>query len=134
MSDRLHPVPAPVLVVEDDAAIRNALEVYLAARGVRTLFAKNGAEALSVLGTKERPAVILLDLTMPVMDGNAFRKVLLGDPQLARIPVIIVTAQESRPDCLAPLRPDAVLIKPFDPTELDALLARYVSRLRPDDH
>lgn len=126
MGDSFHPVPAPVLVVDDDAAIRTALEHYLDTRGVRTLLASNGAEALSVLGTRERPAVILLDLSMPVMDGTALRMALMGDPRLAEIPVIIVTANEASADSMTSLEPVAVLRKPFDMAELDALLARYL--------
>jgi CheY-like chemotaxis protein len=83
---------APVLLVEDDAAIAGALGEALREEGVDVATAQNGREALQVLRGGLRPSAILLDLMMPVMDGWDFRQEQLRDPDLREIPVIVVTA------------------------------------------
>jgi len=82
----------PVLLVEDELAIREALAGTLRERGVDVEVAANGIEALDLLQRGLRPAAILLDLMMPGMDGWDFRQRQLGDPRLAAIPTIVVTS------------------------------------------
>jgi CheY-like chemotaxis protein len=82
-----------ILVVEDDDDIREGLREILEAEGYRVVIAHNGQEALEC-AELHRPALILLDLMMPVMDGFAFIEVLRrtqGEPS-ASIPVVLVTA------------------------------------------
>jgi CheY-like chemotaxis protein len=87
------PPRCTVLVVDDDEDIRETVVQVLEEEGYRTLSAEHGAEALEVLRREEHPpALILLDLMMPVMDGTAFRASQLADPRLAGIPVIVVSA------------------------------------------
>lgn len=112
----------PILVVEDDAAIREELVEVLAARGFRPLGAANGAEAISVAGELGfRPAVIVLDLVMPIMDGLEFLDRQPEVPMLDGVPVIILTAQSGR---ARPLTPTvcAVLEKPVRLPRLLALV------------
>jgi CheY-like chemotaxis protein len=90
-----------ILVVEDDRGVRESLSDALTLEGFDVSCAENGAVALRQLTSGERPCLILLDLMMPVMDGWTFRSALLGDPALAHIPVIIMTAA-------GPNRADAV--------------------------
>jgi len=110
-----------ILVVEDDTAIRQTIAELLEDEGFVVECAVNGADALARLGASAAPAVILLDLTMPVMDGWTFRETQCRDPRYAAIPTVIVTAGHGGAartnDDLAPA---AVLPKPFD---LDRLLA-----------
>ena len=80
-----------VLIVEDDVDAREMLRVFLEDAGYATITAGNGAEALRVLQNR-RPALILLDIQMPVMDGWAFRQRQLADARLADIPVVAITA------------------------------------------
>ena len=83
----------PILVVDDDPDIREAIIDVLEENGHRTLSASNGDEALATLrSTDETPCVILLDLMMPVMDGRAFRQAQQADPELSKIPVIVLSA------------------------------------------
>jgi CheY-like chemotaxis protein len=83
--------PATVLVVEDDPDVLDAVQTALAARGYRVLTARDGLKALTVLaGTAVD--LILLDLTMPVMSGWEFLEQKRADPQLADVPVVVVTA------------------------------------------
>jgi CheY-like chemotaxis protein len=90
----VEPVPAGrVLVVEDDEDIRESLAQVLRDEGYAVAAAANGREALAQLRSDEpRPDIILLDLMMPVMDGWQFRVAQQEDPQLAAIPVVILTA------------------------------------------
>ena len=86
----------PVLVVEDDLDSRTMLSVILGLQGYRTVAAAHGAEALRI-AREQHPCLILLDLMMPVMDGEAFRKAQLQDTELKDIPVIVVTARYDGP-------------------------------------
>jgi CheY-like chemotaxis protein len=84
---------SPILIVDDDPDIRDALEELLMDRGFSVLAAPNGADALRLLrALPTPPAIILLDVMMPVMDGYAFLDERRRDPLLSRIPVAIITA------------------------------------------
>src|SRR5262249_55915041 len=74
------PMRFDVLVVEDDAATRGALVALLGQQGYATAGARNGAEALAYLRAHAPPRVILLDLMMPVMDGQQFLWARRGEP------------------------------------------------------
>ena len=113
MADRL------VLVVDDDPDILQTLALCLSTEGYRVLMAANGQEALDVL-QRERPACILLDLMMPVMDGWQFVAEMEGR-KLRRSPLLILSADRAVQGHAARLRADAYLAKPFD---LDELLGK----------
>src|SRR5215218_4757012 len=82
-----------VLVVEDDEDLREMMGHLLQAEGFRPDLAGDGAEALDKLrATPEQPDLILLDLMMPRMDGWTFRREQEGEPALANIPVVVVSA------------------------------------------
>ena len=81
-----------LLLVDDDGAIRDALDEALQEEGFDVVTAANGREALQVLKSGPRPDAILLDLMMPVMDGWDFRHEQLRDPALRQIPVVVVSA------------------------------------------
>lgn len=84
--------PAVILLVEDEAAIREVSEAVLEAEGYRVVTTCNGADALDVLRAGLRPCMIILDLMMPVMDGWEFRTAQLDDPELLKIPTVVYTA------------------------------------------
>lgn len=82
-----------VLIVEDDELVSASTADFLTDRGYRVLVASNGEEALKLLASSTpRPSLILLDLSMPKLDGWQLRKEQLRDPALAAIPVVVVTA------------------------------------------
>ena len=82
-----------VMVVEDDATIRELVMQVLTFEGFMAVGAGDGREALRRLKEGHvRPEVILLDLMMPVMDGWHFRAEQLKDPALAQIPVVVMSA------------------------------------------
>ena len=117
--------PVRILVVDDDAAIRQAIAELLAEEGFEVSCAANGAEALRELESTTVPSLILLDLTMPVMDGWTFRSAQRQDPRLAGIPTIVLTAiHGGDPRVFEPLAADAFLPKPFDLERLIATVHR----------
>lgn len=84
---------AEILIVDDDATIRRALSRSLKREGWQVKQAANGAEALVAIAD-EVPALILLDLTMPVMDGLEFLELLRANEQWGDIPVVVLTSKE----------------------------------------
>ena len=96
-----------ILIVDDDNDVRSALSELLEEEGFSVKGAPNGREALALLrGGTVHPAVILLDLMMPGMDGWDFRSEQMRDPQLAAVPVVIVSASGfSRESIGAQFRP-----------------------------
>jgi CheY-like chemotaxis protein len=112
-----------VLIVEDDEDLREMMAQLLGLEGFQTAAVSNGREALDYLHVTEKPGVILLDLTMPVMDGWEFRRHQQADPALATVPVIVLSALD--PARAASVDAAAYLKKPLD---FDRLL-RLVRRL-----
>jgi CheY-like chemotaxis protein len=115
-----------VLVVEDDEDIRADLTAILRVKGFTVDEAANGKEALARMHNGTSPCVIVLDLMMPVMNGWELRQVMRQDQQLAAIPVIVVSGKgRIAPEEEEVLAPAAVLVKPFELSELLALVARF---------
>jgi CheY-like chemotaxis protein len=81
-----------ILVVEDDADIREAIADVLEAQGYRVVTAANGQEGLARLHEIRNPDLILLDLMMPVMDGTEFLVALRGSDVLGTVPVVVLSA------------------------------------------
>jgi serine/threonine protein kinase len=105
--------PGGVLVVEDDIDIREQLVEIFEARGFQTWSAGNGKEALDLIQQRGiKPAVIVLDLLMPVMDGGEFLEHQLADPVLSGVPVVVLTAQPRKAEAL-PGPVSKVLPKPL---------------------
>jgi len=121
-----------ILIVDDDADIRQLLTTFLTFKGYHTASAANGIEALTQLQHRHAPPyLILLDQMMPVMDGAAFRHAQQQDPQLATIPVVVMSAVENL-QAHTPLLPaDAYLPKPIDFDALLILVEQYGSQSRP---
>ena len=107
---------ARVLVIDDDAGLRELLQLCLGDEGYAVVVAANGREELDRL-QRWRPRVILLDLLMPRLDGWGFRARQRAAGDLADIPVVVLTALPA--DEAAGLGAAAVLTKPF---EREALL------------
>lgn len=110
-----------VLIVDDEPSCRETLEALLLQHGVRLLFAARGPEALS-MARAERPDLILLDIMMPGMDGFEVCTELREDPNLAEVPVLMVTALDDRQSRLRGIEcgADDFITKPYDRIELRA--------------
>jgi CheY-like chemotaxis protein len=94
---------ARILLVEDDADLRESLCKAMEDAGYEVDGVRNGREALEYLRREQPPCVVLLDLMMPVMTGWEFRDAQRGDPALSDIPVVILTADgraQSKADSL----------------------------------
>src|ERR1043165_6681206 len=102
----------PVLIVEDDADLRDMMAQLLSLEGFHTATVANGREALDYLHNGDAPDLILLDLMMPVMDGWEFRRRQCADPTLATVPVIVLSALDQTR--AAGVGAAAVLKKPLD--------------------
>jgi|SRR6478735_1264177 len=102
--------PQKVLVVDDDLDLRDVLSDLLADDGFEPISVESGKAALRYLEGGEQPSLILLDLMMPDMSGWDFRRAQLRNPQLADIPVVVMTA--SRRVGPPPITASAVVYKP----------------------
>lgn len=110
----------PVLVVDDDADIRETIVVLLEAEGYRAIGASSAAEALERLKADGSVALVLVNLRMPGMSGTELMKVLKEDPGLAHIPVVVISGDNAAKDVALETGAQACLTKPI---ELQALLA-----------
>jgi CheY-like chemotaxis protein len=111
-----------VLIVEDDVDVLHVIKEVIEAQGYRAIGVENGKQALAVL-EEEKPALMLIDLFMPVMSGGELLKVVKRNPQLSAIPRVIMTAAN---DQMIGIREDVpVLYKPVDFDALTLLLQKY---------
>jgi CheY-like chemotaxis protein len=108
----------PILIVEDDFGLRLDTRELLEEAGFQVADAGDGRKALRRLADEEQPlpALILLDLSMPFMDGWDFVAILRENPRLARLPVVLLSANQ--PDAAILSTVAAYLKKPVDPSEL----------------
>jgi CheY-like chemotaxis protein len=113
----------PVLIVEDDEDLREMMAQLLSLEGFHSATAANGREALQYLHGAQKPQVILLDLMMPVMDGWEFRRQQQADPDLAPVPVIVLSALDQ--GRASDLEAAAFLKKPLDFDRLLSLVRSY---------
>jgi CheY-like chemotaxis protein len=111
------PDPARILVVEDNLALRENLQEALELEGFRVTVAADGRRALDALGAGPRPAVVLVDLMMPGMDGRELVERIRAEPNLAGLRVVVATGY-SGAKARDGIQADAFLQKPFGVEEL----------------
>src|SRR5262245_29849655 len=119
-----------ILIVEDDADTREMLARLLAMEGFYAVGAEDGLEALHVLRTVRHraphvPCLVLLDLKMPRLSGNEFRRAQLGDPTVANVPVAVMSGAidiEQRAQALGAV---AAVTKPIDVERLLSVVRTY---------
>ena len=120
-----------MLVVDDEPAVRSALDRALRAEGYRVATAADGRAALEAIAA-ERPDVVVIDVLMPVMDGLEATRSLRASGD--RTPVLVLTARDSVADRVEGLDAgaDDYLVKPFALDELLARIRALVRRSSPD--
>jgi DNA-binding response OmpR family regulator len=117
---------ATILVVDDDPLITDLLESALATEGYQVQSAID--EAALRIAHDLQPAVILLDITMPGMDGVEISQRLRADPRTATIPIIVMSAEDRIRATSTRMAVDDRLPKPFGLQQLFALIAKWVPR------
>jgi CheY-like chemotaxis protein len=105
----------PILIVDDEFGIVEVIRDFLQDEGYRTAIALNGRQALDLMAV-ERPALVLLDYMMPVMNGGEVLKVMKRTSALRDIPVVLMSA--SPPRLWQGLPASLFLLKPFGLVEL----------------
>jgi len=123
-----------VLVVEDEAAIRDMIAFALDRAGMRVQLAADAKEALVAVNS-QRPDIILMDWMMPGISGIELTRRLRRDPYTEDIPIIMLTARVSEDDKVNGLEAgtDDYVIKPFSPRELLARIRAVLRRSSPTD-
>jgi CheY-like chemotaxis protein len=116
-----------ILVVEDDPTMQRMALKVLRSRGFTAELARNGREAVSMAGAR-KPGLILMDLSLPEMNGWEATKALKADPATAAIPVVAITAHAMVGDRETALAAGCseCLTKPYELDELIALVRRYI--------
>jgi CheY-like chemotaxis protein len=119
--------PVDVLLVEDDRDFRDVVVLLLSREGFRVSTADDGAEALVRL-KEHHPSVLLVDLMLPRMTGEAFRAEQLARDDLANIPFVVISAREDGRAVADRLRADAFIPKPADFEEIVSLVRQFTHR------
>jgi CheY-like chemotaxis protein len=113
-----------LLVVEDDAGVREPMVEFLRSQGYRVSEAQNGIEALNALDRDQTVDLILLDLAMPIMSGVQFLEEKAKRPELAHISTLVLSGNEYSRKSLAALGVDIFLKKPIAPPDLVSIVDR----------
>jgi len=123
-----------ILVVDDEPDALEVLGFKLKEAGYTPLFANDGARAI-VAARDERPALIVLDLMLPEIDGLEVCKILRREPATAMIPVIMLTARAAEMDRVLGLElgADDYVTKPFSPRELVLRIKKLLARAKAAD-
>jgi DNA-binding response OmpR family regulator len=124
-------MPLTILVIDDDPVIQKLLSVNFELEGFRVVAASDGPDGIQ-RATANPPALILLDVMMPRMDGVEVVRRLKADEKTANIPVILLSAKAQSGDITSGLEAgaDDYVTKPFDPLEL---LDKVVALVGPAD-
>jgi two-component system chemotaxis response regulator CheY len=118
-----------ILIVDDNRELCETLAEFLTLQGHAVQCAGNGSEALRLVAdSRTRPAVILLDLEMPILDGWGFLAERGKDPLLADAPVVIMSAFHDVAQKAEEAGAVAVLLKPMDPQTLLRVIEHFAKR------
>ena len=124
-------MPKKILIVEDEANIRELLRLYLAREGYTVLEAENGVEGIKKWKS-DKPDMLLLDVMMPVMDGWAVCREIRAESD---VPIIMLTAKGETADRVSGLEmgADDYIVKPLEMPEVIARVRAVFRRMAPDD-
>ena len=117
-----------VLIVDDDFINRKLIQALLKRHPElvgEVLEADNGSEALKILRERSDIGLVLLDILMPVLDGKEFLKIFRSDPANSRIPVIVLSTDDTQKTTVLNLGAEDFIIKPIGEEELIARIRHW---------
>ena len=114
-----------ILIVDDEEGFRDGVADLLAMEGYAVSVACNAVQAVAIL-PEFRPEVILLDLRMPLLDGEGFLRGMAGLPASAHVPVVLISAEEDLAAIAARTGAAGYLCKPFEAPQLLSLLEKVL--------
>jgi two-component system, cell cycle response regulator DivK len=122
---------ATILLVEDTEDNRQMMRKLLEMSGYRVVEAVNGEEAVNV-ASWEKPAIILMDLSLPLIDGLAATRRIRSIPELSQVPIIAVSAHDTADFHSDALNAgcNAYITKPIDYPELEEIVSRLLAETR----
>jgi putative two-component system response regulator len=119
-----------VLVVDDDFINRKLIQAMLKRHPDmfgEIVEAENGSEALSIMKSREDINLILLDILMPVLDGKEFLKIFRADEENRKIPVIVLSTDDTQKSAVLSLGAEDFIIKPINEDELIERIREWTS-------
>ena len=118
-----------VMIVDDDALVREIIKAKLISKGVEVIEATNGQEALNK-AQQERPQLIVLDIMMPGMSGFDVCERLKANPQTVNVPILFLTSRGDQADRERAMRLGALdfFMKPFSPQKLSEKVLEIIHR------
>ena len=119
-------VLSPILIVDDDADIRAALQHVLESAGYSTIQAADGREALTT-ARRQPPGLVLLDLMMPVMDGFSFMEACHHEQLCDDVPIVVISAVHDALERISAVPVHACIAKPFDLDDLVRTVGQFAS-------
>ena len=123
----------PVMIIDDNRDILNALEFLLLAEGIESIVAHDGADALKKLDAGKVPCLILLDNAMPVMSGAQFLEAIHRKPRFASIPVYVISASGDFDGAAKAAGICGYIHKPFEPSRVLEIIRRYTTARPAED-
>jgi chemosensory pili system protein ChpA (sensor histidine kinase/response regulator) len=118
---------ATILVIDDDADIRELIKILLESDGYEVNIASDGVEALEQLRSGPLPGLIILDLMMPRIDGEEFMKQ-VRQPRYGHIPVVVMSGYNAAQKQARELDADSCLMKPIEVEELFKTVKQYTTK------
>ena len=118
---------ATILVIDDDADIRELIKILLESDGYDVNIASDGVEALEQLRSGPLPGLIILDLMMPRIDGEEFMKQ-VRQPRYGHIPVVVMSGYNAAQKQARELDADSCLMKPIEVEELFKTVKQYTTK------
>ncbi|ACI20461.1 MULTISPECIES: response regulator [Thermodesulfovibrio] len=119
-----------VLIVDDDKTTRKMISLILKSKGYEVVTAENGIEALQKLGL-ERINLILTDMNMPYMDGIEFIKQVRANPDIANIPIVMITTEADEDEKRRAFEAgvDDYLVKPTNAEQISESMKKIVKKI-----
>lgn len=116
-----------ILIVDDEADIREVLALVLRSEGHQVEEAVDGLDALGRLQRGSAPSLILMDLMMPRLDGEGLTNKMRRDPRIAHVPICIISGHPAAREKASQLGAVGYLVKPIELQELSALIQRLAA-------